>query len=86
MKQKESTSVAGPDAKLTDRQSDVLAFLQVYAHRRGRYPSISEIASGTRRTQGAVHEILKRLRLAGVVSWEDGKSRTLAVHVVANVK
>ena len=86
MKQKESTSVAGPGAKLTDCQSDILAFLQVYGHRHGRYPSISEVASGTGRTRHAVHEILKRLRVAGLVSWDDGKSRTLAVHVVANVK
>jgi SOS-response transcriptional repressor LexA len=86
MKQQDSSSVDGPVAKLTERQSDILAFLQVYGHRHGRYPSIAEIATGTGRTLNAVHEILNRLRDAGLVSWEEGKKRTLAVHVVANVK
>ena len=86
MKPKSKLTTANPAATLTDRQSDLLAFLQVYGYRHGRYPSIAEIASGTGRTLNAVSEILRRLRDAGLVSWEDGKSRTLTVHVVADMK
>jgi SOS-response transcriptional repressor LexA len=71
---------------ITDRQADVLAFVQVYGFRHGRYPSVKEISAGMGKSTTLVHDMLCGLRDAGFVSWEDNKSRTLVVKAVAEMQ
>ena len=65
--------------KLTKRQSDVLAFIEVSMMRNGSSPSIREIADGMGVQIHSIHTHLRKLRNAGAITFEDRKARTIQI-------
>ncbi|MEY4300689.1 MAG: LexA binding domain [Verrucomicrobiota bacterium] len=64
---------------LTERQADVLAFIEVFMMRNGFSPSIREISDGMGVQLQAIHTHLRKLRTAGAITFEDRKERTIQV-------
>jgi repressor LexA len=64
---------------LTERQADVLAFIEVFMMRNGFPPSIREISDGVGVQIQAIHTHLRLLRGAGAITFEDRKARTIQV-------
>lgn len=65
-------------ASVTDRQSAILEWIRAYIALRGFSPTIREIgkAFGIASSNG-VSDHLWRLRYKGLITWVDGRSRTL---------
>lgn len=70
---------------LTARQREILAWIDAYIREHGYSPSVRELvqAFGFKGPNGAACH-LRPLRKKGVVTWVDGKPRTLRVTEVAN--
>ena len=64
---------------LTERQADVLAFIEVLMMRNGSSPSIREISDGMGVQIHSIHTHLRKLRSAGAITFEDRKARTIQV-------
>jgi repressor LexA len=64
---------------LTERQSDVLAFIETFMMRNGFSPSVREISEGMSVQLQAIHTHLQKLRTAGAITFEDRKARTIQV-------
>ena len=61
---------------LTDRQEATYRFIRDYHVRRGRAPTLTEIADGIGiRSKGVVHRYLKALADAGLIELERGRHR-----------
>jgi SOS-response transcriptional repressor LexA len=63
----------------TPRQAEVLEALEVFINERGHPPTARELAHRLGTSLGSVHRMLQVLRNNGLVSWEDGRARTLRV-------
>lgn len=63
----------------TERQADVLAFIEVSVIRNGSPPSIREISKGMGVQVHSIHTHLQKLRTAGAITFEDRKARTIQV-------
>jgi SOS-response transcriptional repressor LexA len=67
-------------AALSPRQWAMVAFVRSYTAARGYAPSIAEIMTGTAASSKSVVAYnLRALRDMGVITYEDGKSRTVRV-------
>lgn len=65
---------------LTDREKSILAYIAKVVNENGYSPSVRDIkAALSIRSTSTVHTYLQRLEEKGVISKEDGKSRTLRV-------
>ena len=64
---------------LTERQADVLAYIEVFMMRNGFPPSIREISDGMGIQIHSIHQHLHKLRTAGAITFEYGKARTIQV-------
>jgi SOS-response transcriptional repressor LexA len=65
--------------KLTERQADVLAFIEIFMMRNGFPPSNREISDGMGVQVSSIHQHLHKLRIAGSITFEYGKARTIQV-------
>ena len=64
---------------LTERQADVLAFIEVFMMKNGSAPSIREISDGMGIQIHGIHDHLRKLRSAGAITFEDRKARTIQI-------
>lgn len=65
---------------LTDREKDILAYITKTLSEKGYSPSVRDIKSALSiRSTSTVHTYLQRLEEKGLLSKENGKSRTLRV-------
>ena len=65
---------------LTDRERDILAYIAKVVNENGYSPSVRDIkAALSIRSTSTVHTYLQRLEEKGVLSKENGKSRTLRI-------
>lgn len=65
---------------LTDREKDILAYIAKIVNEKGYSPSVRDIkAALSIRSTSTVHTYLQRLEEKGLLSKENGKSRTLRV-------
>jgi SOS-response transcriptional repressor LexA len=64
---------------LTPRQSALLGALVSFTEERGYAPSTRDLARQLGTSFGSVHRMLLILRGNGLVSWEEGRARTLRV-------
>ena len=65
---------------LTDREKDILAYIAKILNEKGYSPSVRDIkAALSIRSTSTVHTYLQRLEEKGLLSKENGKSRTLRV-------
>lgn len=73
-------TTATADVPLTDRQREILAWVQAYIDAHGYSPTLRELvtAFGFKSTNGAACH-LTPLRKKGRLTWIDGRPRTLRV-------
>jgi SOS-response transcriptional repressor LexA len=64
---------------VTKRQAEVVQTIVKLTERCGFPPTIREVAAKLKTLPSNVHQILGRLRSAGLVEWNDHKIRTLRV-------
>jgi repressor LexA len=63
--------------KYTPRQGEYLAFIYRYTKRHHRSPAERDIGDYFRLFQPAVHDMLRRLKQRGFISWEPGVPRSI---------
>ncbi len=63
--------------KYTPRQGQYLAFIYDYTKRHHRRPAERDIQEYFRLLQPAVHDMLRRLKERGFISWEPGVPRSI---------
>jgi DNA-binding MarR family transcriptional regulator len=63
--------------KYTPRQGQYLAFIYHYSKRHHRSPAERDIQEYFRLLQPAVHDMLRRLKERGFISWEPGVPRSI---------
>ncbi len=65
--------------KVSDKQREILAFVETFSNDHGYSPSVREICAGVRlRSPSTVHTHLKSLQKAGLIRKDDHKTRALA--------
>jgi repressor LexA len=64
---------------LTERQADVVAFIEVWIHRNGQSPTLREICDGMGFALHAADCHVRAIRAKGRITFEDGKARTIRV-------
>lgn len=65
----------------TPRQGEYLAFIYHYIKRHHRSPDERNIQEHFRLLQPAVHDMLRRLKERGFISWEPGVPRSIRLLV-----
>jgi DNA-binding MarR family transcriptional regulator len=63
--------------KYTPRQGEYLAFIYHYTKRHHRRPAERDLQEYFRLLQPAVHDMLRRLKQRGFISWEPGVPRSI---------
>jgi repressor LexA len=63
--------------ELTDRQAQVLEYIVKYRHERGIPPAYREIARHFGVSMQAVQRMLVFIRAKGLLTWTEGRARTL---------
>jgi repressor LexA len=67
------------DPNLTDRQREILAFIQAYHAENDYFPSLREIAGHFKLAIGSVQTHLDYLKRKGALDWDKGKPRALRI-------
>lgn len=67
------------DPNLTDRQREILSFIQAYHGENDYFPSLREIAGHFKVSIGTVQTHLDYLKRKGALDWDKGKPRALRV-------
>ncbi len=67
------------DPNLTERQREILGFIQGYHGEHDYFPSLREIASHFKVSIGTVQTHLDYLKRKGALSWDKGKPRAMTI-------
>lgn len=63
----------------TEAQSKVIKFIETFSLKNGYPPSVAEIAENANVNISRAHQIISSLKIKGILSWENGKSRTIRI-------
>jgi repressor LexA len=67
------------DPNLTDRQREILDYIQAYHGENDYFPSLREIASNFKVSIGTVQTHLDYLKRKGALDWDKGKPRAMRI-------